>query len=545
MARALQDGHFPVRWSQNFGYGYGMPLFEFYGPLPFYVGAIIYWLTTNAVFGIKLLYLISNVGTALGGYLLGKKLFGSNGGLITAAALTLAPYRAVNLFARGALNEVWAIMFLPWILLGALQLFHQEKRGWLTFCLGLTGLFLTHNITTMLFLPVLLLFVIGYFISLFWRQAPELYWKKRFRGLNFMRLVSSFASSGLLAVGLSAFYLLPAFLEKHFTRVEQFILTSYFDYRLHFLYIRQFFTPNWGYEGSVWGVADGISFFLGWGQWLAAIVLAGVVMWRSWRWLRHKKAIFPSRKAFSLIALFAILAFSSLYMSLLKAQWLWDLVPLLRFTQFPWRWLGIGIVFFSLLLGSVSWLIDQRWRRTYLAWLLVILMAVGSAGYFRPKEYLADANDYYYTDPQLIRSQLSGILPDYISTEMSAEPLVIPEELVINSAEVPAGQFEILADRTHEKLIKTTFTTDTLLSLAVAEYPGWRVTIDTQRWDRRHGPDGNLAVMVPAGEHLVAVRFLGTPLRQYADLTSLVAWVILAALLLPPAAALDTKKGRP
>ncbi len=30
MARALDEGQFPVRWSANFGYGFGMPLFNFY-----------------------------------------------------------------------------------------------------------------------------------------------------------------------------------------------------------------------------------------------------------------------------------------------------------------------------------------------------------------------------------------------------------------------------------------------------------------------------------------------------------------------------------
>lgn len=56
MTTALQDGQFPVRWSSNFGYGYGMPLFEFYAPLPFYVGAGLYWLTGNLVFSIKFLF---------------------------------------------------------------------------------------------------------------------------------------------------------------------------------------------------------------------------------------------------------------------------------------------------------------------------------------------------------------------------------------------------------------------------------------------------------------------------------------------------------
>jgi uncharacterized membrane protein len=38
MGRALIHGQFPVRWVSDLGYGYGYPLFNFYGPLPYYVG---------------------------------------------------------------------------------------------------------------------------------------------------------------------------------------------------------------------------------------------------------------------------------------------------------------------------------------------------------------------------------------------------------------------------------------------------------------------------------------------------------------------------
>ena len=40
MKTALSDGMFPVRWVADLGYGYGYPIFNFYGPLPYYVGAI-------------------------------------------------------------------------------------------------------------------------------------------------------------------------------------------------------------------------------------------------------------------------------------------------------------------------------------------------------------------------------------------------------------------------------------------------------------------------------------------------------------------------
>ena len=533
MAKALGDGHFPVRWTQNFGYGYGMPLFEFYGPLPFYIGAVLFWLGLSAVGSIKILYLIANAGTAWGGYLLGKRFYGRSGGLITAAALTLAPYRALNLFVRGALNETWAIMFFPWILLGVVQIFHREKRGWLLLTLSLTGLFLSHNIMTLLFLPVLVLFILGDLGQLIYRRVPELYRRTQFRWRNFSRMVGELIGGGLLAVGLSAFYLFPAYLEKNLTQVDSVILSPYFDYRLHFLYIRQFFNPRWGFGGSGWSITDDISFFLGWGQWLAIGLFVILFLSKLWRRLRSKQLTLFSKREWSLLSLTGGLLIMTLYLSILKSQWAWDLLPIFKFVQFPWRWLGISVVFLALGLGGITWLVKKRLIRGYLSMVVVVLTVLGAVWYFRPEKYLADSNQFYYTDPSLIRRELSGILHDYVPVGVPIPPSVIPEELVINEVPTANGSFEVLADRTQEKLIRTNFTADTLLSLAVADYPGWRVEIDNQRWSRQLGENGNIELLVPAGKHVVTLRFLSTPIRQFADWASLAAGILLVFLLLP------------
>ena len=41
MKTALKDGMFPVRWVPDLGYGYGYPIFNFYAPLPYYIGGFI------------------------------------------------------------------------------------------------------------------------------------------------------------------------------------------------------------------------------------------------------------------------------------------------------------------------------------------------------------------------------------------------------------------------------------------------------------------------------------------------------------------------
>lgn len=54
MAAGLREGDFPVIWSQNFAFGYGMPLFEFYAPLPYYFGAACYLLGRQFDFGCQI-----------------------------------------------------------------------------------------------------------------------------------------------------------------------------------------------------------------------------------------------------------------------------------------------------------------------------------------------------------------------------------------------------------------------------------------------------------------------------------------------------------
>src|SRR3989344_1523998 len=272
MRRALTDGHWPVRWSENFGYGYGMPLFEFYAPLPSMVGALINWLGVDIVTSVKWLYLLTNAGTVLGSYMLGYKLAGRRGGMLLSVLYSLAPYRAVNLYVRGALSEAVGMMWLPWIIWIVYQLFdrlltfnqsrHQLWTNppfwWLGLVMTLAALMLTHNLTTLIFLPIVGLLIVGLGTWLIVSGKD----RGKIGGLGLIWILSALP----LALGISAFYWLPAVWEKDLTQINS-ILSGYFNYQQHFLYLRQFWQSQWAYGGSVWGPNDDISFFWGCGQW--------------------------------------------------------------------------------------------------------------------------------------------------------------------------------------------------------------------------------------------------------------------------------------
>src|SRR5437870_2917084 len=58
MGKALHDGMFPVRWVQDLGYGYGYPIFNFYSPLPYYIGGFLNLFGLDALLATKMTFII-------------------------------------------------------------------------------------------------------------------------------------------------------------------------------------------------------------------------------------------------------------------------------------------------------------------------------------------------------------------------------------------------------------------------------------------------------------------------------------------------------
>lgn len=510
MRRGLEAGDFPVQWSQNFGYGYGMPLFLFYGPFPYYVGAVIYLCLGNAVWAYLALFLIANVVTIWGAYKLGKELSGILGGTLLAALLTLAPYRAVNLFVRGAVSELWGMMFLPWLVWGWLLLAKKNKWGWLTISLATAGILLSHNLSALMLLPTALVLSVAVY---FWigskkhEQSLHSFWRWLVQGLL----------AQLLGIAISAFYFIPAFLEKSETKLSDLILTGYFDYHNHFLYLRQFLQDRWAYGGSEWGPNDGISFFLGYGTLLATVLFA-VYAYREFRRNKLSRRLLVSSGCL-LFALFLMLLTTQ------KTLWFWDHVPLLNYLQFPWRLLS-SIGFVLALAGTVA-TTSLGQKSKYLVLAIFLVTAISSWRYFQPESYLDDASALFYTDADRIQAEMSGILPDYIPRDVS-DSLTPPGALVLSTSKVDT---EILKNDPSEKLLMTESNKPTSVSLAMADFPGWKAYLDGMEVAHQTSGDGLIDVALPEGKHFLSLKFAATPLRRVANGISFLAVCILVGTL--------------
>src|SRR5690606_19120577 len=65
MERCLLDGQIPCRWSPDLGAGRGFPMFNYYAPLPYYVGIMGRWIGLSFMAVVKMIFLMGIVGSAI------------------------------------------------------------------------------------------------------------------------------------------------------------------------------------------------------------------------------------------------------------------------------------------------------------------------------------------------------------------------------------------------------------------------------------------------------------------------------------------------
>lgn len=519
MARSIQDGQVPPRWSENFNYGYGMPLFEFYGPLPSYLGATLLFLGFSPVMNVKIM-MLAIVGFGMwGAFKLGKYLYGYWPGVLTAAIFTLAPYKSLNVLIRGALNETLGLNALPWILLGSLMVLDKTKHGKIITTLALTVLFLSHNITTLIALPICLFWIL---IMGYLRQKNG----------DFKQYLSRLLDLGkiyVLSLAISAFYLFPAFLEKDLTQVSELITTKYFQYQLHFLYIRQFFKSSWGYGGSEWGPDDKISFFLGWGQWLVVLLGIYYLIKSVLKIVKGSKTSIASNKMIYSGVLNLFLISFALLMTTFKSSWVWLNLSLLEFVQFPWRFLGVVLLFVSVLTGWIFKQTPSRWKPMIFA--LVMIGSFINAQYFRPESYLDETKGLYFYEADRIQDELSGALPDYTPVDIHSEIWRTPSDgnvFTCMAEETCPFSSELILDNSHQKLvsIEKVSSGDHQIEFSIANYPGWIVELDGNEIPTSSSEKGLLSFELKDlsdGKHQIGARLGQTNVRRYSDLLSGVA----------------------
>lgn len=523
MNECVKDLQLPCRWVPNSGYQFGYPLFIFYPPSAYYVGELVHLLGFQFLDATKAVFIIGFITSALGMYLFLKEYLKKTlPAFVGALIYTYAPYRAVNVYVRGALSEFFALTFFPLIFWSIYKLIKTERLRYMAFfALSLGGLLYTHNLMTLLFAPV----------ALVWTLLVIIQEKK-------WRIIPKVVIAGLIGVMLAASFSLPVAVEKNYVHLES-IISGYFDYRMHFADINQiFFSTFWGYGSSVWGPYDGLSLSTGQLQWFLGIV---ALVFALFHLKKHKKL---SVTTLTLV----VLELGVLFMMHQKSSFIWSKLPFLAYIQFPWRLLGVSIFLLSILGAFVVSFMELEIPKPKKIFnisiyplltsvIIIIGLLVININFFKPKAWI-NISDHDKFSGKSWEKQLTISIFDYLPIYAKLPPISkAPQQPEVLEGKVNFLSYTKGSDFQYGKL--NVFSKSALIRLPLFDFPGMEVKVDNKvvphtHQDCRNEPFcyGLISVGVPEGKHNLAVKLENTADRTAGNILSLVAVFIITGLFL-------------
>lgn len=468
----IRAGDLIPRWASGLNSGYGVPLFNFFYPLPNYLAEFFHLLGTSFIDSFKLTLAGAILAAGLFYYLWAKKLWGEKAGMVGAVFYILAPYFLLDVYIRGSIGEVLALALYPAIL------WTVEKKSVLA-PIFLTFLILSHNILAFIFIP----FLINYLIF------------RKF-SLHFILHTLYFG------FGLSAYFWLPALIEAKF--VTGLKIVNFAD---HFPTLLQLIIPFWGNGYSVAGISDGMTFQIGIAH-LLVVAMAAILIWvKKFKKQKNNLLFFLGWY----LAIFFLLQDFSLP--------LWKIIPFMSYFQYPWRLLSLIILVASAMAGLIGSLkINKYWSM-----MLVFLALFFYGKYCRPVVYQPRDDNYYLSNPEW--SKGTATLANSFNTKWFA---VKPAQETNAKLKVLTGKAKIkeISVGPTKQVFQIETETAADFKTHIAYFPGWKVMANNREKPIGFN-EGVIGFQLDKGSHLVEIKFTDTPIRSLANKISALSLLLL------------------
>jgi hypothetical protein len=475
--QGLKDGQFPVRWAGSAYHKYGYPLFIFTYRTPFIIGEFFRGIIgLSYMWTIKSVFLLTYAGSGITMFLFLNHLADKKWkAFIGTLFYQIAPYRFSNIFVRGALGEATIFMFLPLIFLSIHRL---EKKQAVNIVLGAVALALalmSHAMVFYLFLPFILLYYLYFFIR---AEKKLLYVKKVFL-------------QGLLSLGVSAYYWLPALIAKQNIVFNEFIKKIHLK---HFPTLKQIIYSPWGFGFSMPGVeGDMMSFQLGIGQWA---VLGFATFFFLYQLLKKQS----KRTELGILSLF--LTALAIFMSLKFSIPVWKILVKGLAVDFPWRYLSAAVFFSSI--AATVFLSGLKDNAALMAAILLVPLLV-----YSNRNHLGINKTLVYPDEELVRSvDTSNSYAEYAPKQIRNEEVGEADPFFQDKS--GDAEYELVKKDSDEAVIKAAVASEKASVLLKTTYfPGWKVTVNGEK-SAAEEEKGRIKLTLPKGEHQVRVHFKGS-----------------------------------
>lgn len=516
--KCFWQGQWIPRWIDAHINGYGLPIFNFYAPLVYYLYVILELIFRNAVLSIKWVYIIPMVLCSVFGYLYLRKHGSAISSTIALAFVVFSPAIHIFIYNTNWPNSTLAVAFVFLTLYG-IDTFDRNKdfdlRSFLITSAGYALMALTHLATTFVFT----LIAVPYFLL-----SLYLYRTKKF-------VKNMFFSFGMGA-GLAAFYLFPACVEKKFVHTDE-VLTKapLWDFSKNFLFT---YLDRNKDEGYAWAIFDHRYYEVSNALLGLAVLVCIVILALN---LEKVKQYFnePFRVNIA-ISMFAVCFLMMTPVSI----FVWYMIKPLQTIQFPWRFttfvLPFGAVIMVYAFDLSAFMAKEKIN---LSGYKFLFNAIGLI--FMGLAYVDFINMYHWKwvpEQSLLKAARHVLWPNEeyrpnLTNDPNWKQIDFKRDFspsIYSSNQL--SDITLIKWFSHEKVFEVFSQSEHFIRLRTLYFLGWNVYIDGNPTPINMEPRlGLIMFNVPAGKHQIRVSFENTPIRKGATYVSLAALVIYLLVL--------------
>jgi hypothetical protein len=525
--RLVRSGNFFPRWAPDLALGYGYPIFNYFAYGSHYLIVLFHFTGLSLLWSLRLTYILSLVLSGVGAFLLARDVYphpppfeksqmgeGWGGGVIAAVAYTYSPYLLYTAHVRGGLPENLALAFFPFALWAVRRALLGDSKFIVIAPLTIAAIIVSHIGMTIQQLPFIAAFGIFVIVT---QPAPV------------RRLGSWIWGAGLLfvifalALSLTSAVWVPAVTELPFVQFESAFANANLNYRSQFFFWNELFTlPNFPVY------ADLVNPPLVRSLPLVALALALINF--------SKARSHESRITFYFFLSLALLAS---FLVIDASKIIWDLIPLLQRSTFPWRFLGPASLFIALAASRIA---NSRWQMAdsmvtrhwlfgntqyairYMPFAICCVLFIFSLPMLYPPREPAPENPTladlarYEIPPLLLGTTTTGEytptwvkeLPDF---KKNQEALIHGEE--IQRLEIKDWKIERIAAQPTREIYLIAGAEAATATYRVFYFPGWEAALDGKRIQiQPTQPQGLISFDIPAGVHTLEINFGDTRVRE-------------------------------
>jgi hypothetical protein len=505
VAGQWREGIALPRWTEWANHGFGEPRFIFYPPLSWLLApALTFFVPWNYV-PVAFIVLVQTF-AGVCAFAFARRMLPERGALFAAVCYAGNPNALLIIYMRSDFAELLASAFFPLLFLAALQL-----AGILESARSSTPRFVA--VFSMLFAAVWLsnapagVMATYSVVLLFgWAALGERSWKPLAHG----------AAGMALGFGLAGFYIVPAAYEQRWVNIEQ-ALSSGLLPSQNFLYTAindpEHTLFNW--------IASTAA--------IAVIAMTGLAAIAVHRGNTTGGAGPQEDAAWRALLLLAAVA---TMMMLRPSAILWQLLPKLRFVQFPWRWMSILAVAFAYFLAAAV-------ARGRLGWLWVTAVTVVLFGMltFFVRQTWWDADDIATLKAGIAEADGFDGVDEYdpVGDDHYNLPAKAPPVRVLPLTEPSPGSAaaKIYIDRwtAEEKILRVESAEPVRIALRLLNYPAWRVEVNGSPVKPESAADSSQMILeIPAGHSRVRAHFARTRDRTLGGILGVASLFVALAL---------------